>query len=193
MKYKNRLKVLKEIKKGKYIFYTCLCECGTIKDIRKTTYDKMVFSCGCLRKELNRLQAKKNIKHGKCGTTEYKIWQNMKSRCNNTNVAEYKNYGGRGIKISKEWDSFENFFKDMGYRPSLLHTLDRIDNDKGYNKNNCRWVTGDIQHNNKRSNKYYELDGERKTIYQWANKLRIKPNTLVYRLRRGKPFKEAIR
>jgi len=192
MKYRNRLKILDTLHDGRYIIYKCLCECGNIKFVKKVSYGHSTFSCGCLRRELNKEKAKKNIKHGMCGTTEYTIWCDMKSRCNNPKSAEFGNYGERGIKVCKEWNLFENFYRDMGDRPSLLHSIDRIDNNKGYEKNNCRWVTWDVQVSNKRSNKFFELNGERNTISQWAKKLNIKPNTLVYRILRGKSFIEAI-
>lgn len=82
---------------------------------------------------------------------EYGIWATMKSRCQNSKFISYKFYGARGIKVCKQWQKFENFIKDMGPRPSPQHSLDRRDNDKGYEPGNVRWATLLEQHNNRRN------------------------------------------
>lgn len=189
MKHRNRLTVISEIKVNGHIKLLCRCECGNTTVIFKSSFNKGTYSCGCLSAELN---AFKGVRHGKCGTTEYRIWCNMKSRCKNNNSKGYANYGGRGITISEEWEIFENFYKDMGDRPGKNYTLDRIDNNKGYCKENCRWATWEIQSTNKSTNRIYNHNGKSQTIKQWAEDFGIKPNTLLYRLRRGKKFEEAI-
>lgn len=83
---------------------------------------------------------------------EYHSWNNMKNRCKNPNSKAYKNYGGRGITYDKKWEDFREFYKDMGKRP-LNTTLDRIDVDKGYCKENCRWATKEEQQRNQRIHK----------------------------------------
>ena len=81
----------------------------------------------------------------------YRSWVAMKSRCNNPNRHNYKNYGGRGIKVCQKWKNFDDFYKDMGDRPSREYTLGRIDPDGNYCKSNCRWSTrGSQQHNKAR-------------------------------------------
>lgn len=101
-----------------------------------------------------------NTKHGylvggrvKC---EYRSWLNMRGRCENRNDTNWKNYGGRGITVRKEWNNFENFLRDMGNRPKKGMSLDRIDNNGNYCKENCRWATRKQQHANMRRNIVYK-------------------------------------
>lgn len=129
--------------KGKTHF-NCQCKCGNIKPIAGTYLRSgRIKSCGCLGIE-NR------IKHNMARTQEYQAWQNMIQRCTNSNNPGYKNYGGRGITVCAEWlSSFINFFKDMGKRPIGL-TIERINNDLGYFKDNCCWATVADQNRNHR-------------------------------------------
>jgi hypothetical protein len=116
----------------------------------------------------------------------------MKSRCNNPKATGYEMYGGRGISVCESWnESFFNFLADMGPRPDGTQ-LDRIDNDKGYYKENCRWVSSKINCNNTSKNVWIEFEGQKKTITQWAEEIGIKVNTLQYRLYRGWPVERAL-
>lgn len=97
----------------------------------------------------------------------YNIWIGMRSRCNSNKNVEYKNYGGRGIRISDEWNSFEQFYLDMGDVPQGM-TLDRIDNNLGYSKENCRWATSLEQSRNMRTNRFIEYKGISMILPDWA-------------------------
>jgi len=133
-----------------------------------------------------------NKKHGMVDSLEYKSWSMMKVRCTNKRNAAYPRYGGRGIKICKRWFSFENFFADMGRRPSAKHSLDRIDNNGDYTPNNCRWATAFEQGKNKRNNKIITFNGKSKCISEWEKITGIKRRTIQARLMHGWTVKNAL-
>lgn len=138
-------------------------------------------ACGCL--------SRCREKHGKSSHPAYIAWRDMRDRCMNTKSNDWQHYGGRGLTICDRWKSVENFLEDMGetYRPG--YSLDRIDNNKGYDKNNCRWTTRIQQNNNKRSNRYL-TDG--RTIAQAARDVGVNPCTLRHRLNRGWSEQDAL-
>lgn len=104
----------------------------------------------------------------------YPTWYGMVARCQNPKAQSYRNYGGRGITVCDRWlESFENFYADMGDRPSKQHTLDRIDNDGSYSPENCRWATWEEQANNRRNNVWIEFQGERLSAAQWSRRLGV--------------------
>lgn len=140
--------------------WLCKCLCGKEKTVRHWNLTSgMTKSCGCLQKDIVAKQGVLNTKHGMVGTRFYMIWVNMKKRCLNNKCVAYKNYGERGIKISKEWSEFKSFYDSM-YESYQEHinthgekntTLDRIDNNKNYYKENCKWSTRKEQEANKRA------------------------------------------
>lgn len=107
-------------------------------------------------------------------------WSNMKSRCTNPNYRNYRLWGGRGITYDQKWETIEGFVEDMGERPKGM-SLDRIDNNKGYYKENCRWATKLEQANNCRNNRKIEYKGEVKNLAEWIRKLNLKSSTVRQR------------
>lgn len=136
--------------------------------------------------------ANTKYRHGMTNTPIYKAWNNMLSRCLNPNHPRYKDWGGRGITVTKSWLDFENFYKDMGDKPSPKHTLERKDNERGYDKDNCVWATTKEQATNRRSNKILTANGYQFTLVEFAEKFSINKITLGSRLRRGWTLEEAL-
>jgi hypothetical protein len=137
-------------KTSRAAFYLCKCDCGNEKIISiNSLRSGKTKSCGCLHIEAIK-NAKHSITHGKSYVSEYSIWSDMKKRCFNKKSTHFNHYGGRGITVCEHWLVFENFYKDMGPRPSKKHSLDRVDNNGNYQPNNCRWATKREQNLNKR-------------------------------------------
>lgn len=144
----------------------------------------LVVSCGCFRREFSKEKATTHGESVKGATTEYRIWAAMKRRCNNPNRPEWKDYGGRGITYCDRWEKFENFLDDMGRRPAN-HSLDRINNELGYSKENCRWATFKTQNNNKRSNRRIMFCGEQMLLSDACKLAGINLSTAYRRIARG--------
>ena len=130
-------------------------------------------------------------KHGMSRTKIYKVYLCMIERCTKKDHHAYHHYGGRGITVCEEWlDSFQNFYRDMG--ESNGKSLDRIDNNKGYSKDNCRWATREEQSNNTRRTKLLTYKGKTLGVSQWSRKLGIPTSTIWNRLIRGWDDKETL-
>jgi len=130
--------------------------------------------------------------HGMSVSVEYKTWNRMKQRCLNPKNRFYKNYGQRGITVCDRWLTFELFFEDMGYRPSDVHSLDRINVDGNYEPSNCRWATYSVQQNNKRTNIKITYKDKTQSISDWCEELRLSYTTTQNRLKHGWPVEEAF-
>lgn len=197
----GRLTVLKlsdnEPQNGK-IKWVCKCECGNIIEVFSSNLIREhTKSCGCLSKEKASKRMKisnPQYKHGKVNTRIYNIWSSMKKRCYLKTHMHYKNYGGRGIKVCKEWKddfmSFYNWAMNNGYKEGL--TIDRIDSDKDYCPENCRWMTYKEQQNNKRNNRIIIYKNKEYTISQLANEKNIKYDILLYRINKGWNLEDAV-
>lgn len=112
----------------------------------------------------------------------YAAWRRLNAYCNNKNNIHYADYGGRGITVCERWRRFENFLEDMGVSPGREFSIDRIDNNGGYSKENCRWATYRQQQRNRRSNRLITLNGVTKTCMEWAEDYGIPPSRLYNRL-----------
>lgn len=178
-------------KSGFSAYWWCVCECGALKEINGSNLvTRQILSCGCKRVEVTRQQS---IRHGAATTGKktktYRIWIGMKTRCENPNTNMFDRYMGRGIGVCEEWRaSYETFLRDMGECPPGM-SLDRIDNNKGYSKENCRWATRFQQANNTEKNRFFEYNGKRLTIAEWARELSVSPDLLRHRLLRHGPEK----
>ncbi len=173
-------------------YWKCRCDCGGEKIVAGHDLKlKYTQSCGCLAKEIGkqsgRILGENNCVHGCSKTRLYYIWKGMRQRCYNHNNPDYKNYGGRGIKICDEWlddfQAFRDWATENGYREGL--SIDRIDNDRNYEPDNCRWISIKQQQRNKRNNLIVEYNGEEMCLSDVANTLGISKSTLLFRYHEG--------
>lgn len=187
----GRLTVVDNAGKSKYgaRLWLCRCECGNEVVVQTAQLNNgRKISCGCLLKE----NAKKIVHLAHEANRKYKIssasrlytcWQNMITRCTNNKDRYFKDYGGRGIKVCNEWQDFDNFAEwamTNGYNNSL--TIDRIDVNGNYEPINCKWATAKEQANNTRKTKYFEHNGEQKTLSQLADEYSINYKLLYERV-----------
>ena len=135
--------------------------------------------------------SERNTTHGLSDRPEYSIWCGMKQRCNYKNHKSYHRYGGRGIKVCSEWSDFAQFLKDMGDRPNGM-TLDRINSNGDYSKDNCRWISSSEQMKNTSRTRKITLDGITLCIKDWAEKLNVSSGMLYQRAHRGWTDREIL-
>lgn len=164
--------------------WQCLCDCGTRCIIRNDHLTGgRIASCGCWRREFS---SQLNRTHGMTGIPEHRVWRAMIQRCCNPNSAFYKNYGGRGINVCKQWkESFAAFYQDLGPKPFPSHTLERVDNSQGYEPGNTIWATKIQNARNTRKNVYLVYKGQRDCIAAWSERTGISSTAIRHRLERG--------
>lgn len=165
--------------------WLCSCSCGQTKAVAAFSLRRGdTRSCGCLKLEMYATGSAR-LRHGMAGSNIYRAWNTMLGRCNNPRRQRFADYGARGIKVCKRWHKFENFYADMGPRPSPRHSLDRIDNDGNYGPSNCRWALAEQQSNNRRTVLKVTHEGRTQSSAWWARKLGVPDNTFRRRIRDG--------
>lgn len=177
---------------GSVIYWNCKCDCGNTVSVRThNLINGITKSCGCLQKER---ASEVNKKHGLSHSHLGWIWVAMKQRCENYTNKNYKDYGGRGIKVCEEWSNYFTAFYDWsisnGYKKGL--SIDRIDNNGDYCPENCRWIDHRKQMNNTRRNRFITFNGETKTISEWAKNLGYSSSIIRDRLKLGWTIEKAI-
>lgn len=166
--------------------WLCQCECGSETRVWVGNLNKgHTRSCGCLRPEANKT-------HGMHKSRLYSVWQAMKRRCHSPTDPGYARYGGRGITVCDRWrDSFENFYADMG-EPPEGYSLERKDNNQGYNPDNCKWATDHQQKRNISRNRWITFEDKTQILMDWSRELGIDEVTLYYRLTHGWTIAQAF-
>lgn len=193
----NKLKIINLFKVNYKLYATCECECGKIVDkiCVRSLLTGNTKSCGCYNKELT---IQRNLKHGqktrnKKADRLYSIWADMRRRCSNVNRKDAQNYALKNIKVCEEWNNYELFMNwalQNGYNDEL--TLERIDNSKGYNPDNCKWIPKSEQSKNRTSNHYITYNGKTQTLTDWSKEIGIPRTTLDSRLKRHWSIEDAL-
>ncbi len=162
-------------------YWNVRCDCGRDHVVKGFFLSSGIQKgCGCIR-----------LKHGhgssaKGPSPTYRTWMSMRARCHRPNHHNYPNYGARGIYVCDRWrDSFKNFLEDMGERPSLKHTIERVDNDGPYSPKNCIWILSSLQPRNTRHCRMVSYQGETHCLAEWSEITGILYTTIQGRLNRG--------
>lgn len=167
--------------------WLCQCACSRWVEVRGATLNAgRTSACASCATRVS------STKHGATGTPLYGRWRAMLNRCELRSHSDWSNYGGRGITVCARWHEYEAFAADMGPTFESHLELDRIDVDGNYEPSNCRWATRVQQQNNKRSNHVVTWLESSRSLTEWSEMLGIKPNTLLYRIRRGWPVERAM-
>lgn len=176
------------------------CDCGNEAVVFTTSVRRgLTQSCGCLHEEVLARARGWNASHKMTGSAEYRCWNALLNRCRNKNNKDYARYGGRGIKVCARWLKFENFYADMGPRPSPAHSIDRYPDKNGdYAPSNCRWATAKEQANNRRvprrgSTIFVTFKGKRTSLISACEQSGVKYVTAYWRLAHGWPLNRVFK
>lgn len=171
---------------NKRVIWFCECECGGTALVSSSNLlNGNTTSCGCFRRT-------RMMKHGGASSTRaYRCWCSMLHRCENPNDKGFHRYGGRGITVCAEWHDFETFRRDMGDPPDN-RSIERINNNRGYSPDNCKWATDKEQQRNLRSNRMLTLNGVTKCASDWADIVGLTTSQICDRLRLGWSAEDAI-
>lgn len=166
---------------GYVIYWRCRCDCGTERLVQgRNLWNGRTASCGCYKAEVSK---ELNTEHGMCGTPEYETWVRMIQRCHNSHNPGYKWYGARGIAVTDAWRaSFNQFLRDMGPRPAPQYSIERVDNEKGYQPDNCIWADPRTQANNQRKNRLITWNGKTQTLAEWSRQTGLSISAIHKRL-----------
>ena len=184
-----RLLVVRSVKIDGATKLECQCDCGNTSIASASMLiSGRHKSCGCgiALSNISRTTHGHTKRTGK--SREYACWQAMKSRCYNSKLAYFEYYGARGIKICDRWlNSFEDFYADMGPRPSSRHSIDRRDNDGNYEPGNCHWAVKKQQMRNRRNTTMIEVNGENIPMRDAADRAGLPYSTVRFRMKKGLP------
>lgn len=167
--------------------WLCQCDCGAVTIVAgKSLRNGHTKSCGCFHKEAP-------VTHGLSKSPEYLAWCAARARCTNEKNPGYPDYGGRGITVSERWqNSFENFYADVGARPSPIHSLERKEVNGNYEPGNCEWALPVTQANNRRNNVTFIHNDQEKTLAELSRESGVSGKVIQYRLQEGKSLEEAL-
>ena len=189
----GRLKVISEAgfsQSHQRTFWNCICQCGKACKVQgKLLGNGTTKSCGCLSSELTGTRSRT---HGFSKAPEYFTYHRMKKRCCDKRCPDYPDYGGRGISICRRWQSFENFLKDMGLKPSPRHSIERKNVNGNYTPSNCKWGTPKEQASNRRSTRLLTFRGEACTMTEWGRRFNLDHTTIRRRINAGWSVKSAL-
>lgn len=177
--------------------WKCRCDCGAVSVVYQNALrGGKSTRCGlCSRRATTEVRAASLRTHGLSNSPEYKVWVEMVRRCTKPNDPSYPRYGGRGVTVFCAWvgpGGFDVFIEHVGRRPDPKATIDRIDNERGYEPGNVRWASQSDQQRNRRSNRMITFGGHTMPLVAWSEKTGVKRETIAYRIKRGWPLQKAL-